>query len=211
MPTTPEDFVEAVREECGTELARLGSEKALIATTAAQLERERVLGSVLAAERRAAETFTAWADDEDDDRARAAFERVAEREREHADRMRELGASAEETGPDPLHDHLRGLEDTVERAGAGLVARPLVASRSLLQVVNFFINEADTAAAETVRSLRSETDEAVEEGAALLGEVCTDEADWKRALSAAEAAVAVAYREYADTLEGMGVDPKPVC
>jgi len=212
VPTTPDGFVDAVRGACGTELDRLGSEKALIAATAARLERQQVLGSALAAERRAAETFDAWADDETDDRAREAFAATADRERDHADRVRALGElEASPPDPDALHEHLRGVEGSVERVAAGLVARPLVASRSLLQVVNFFVNEADTAAADTFRSLRSDTDDTVADGAALLEALCAEEADWERALSAAEDAVAVAYREYADTLEGMGVDPKPVC
>lgn len=210
----PEEFLAAVREECATELDRLGSEKALIATTAARLEPERVLGTALAAELRAAETFDAWADDETDDRARALFERVAATEREHADRVRELGdleEPAPHPGPDALHEQLRGLDGTVERVAAGAVARPLVASRSLLQVVNFFVNEADSASAATFRGLRAETDQLPPEGAALVAELCADDGDWKRALMAAVDAVEAAYREYADTLEGMGVDPKPVC
>jgi hypothetical protein len=214
VPTDADGFPEAVREECATELDRLGSEKALIATTAARLERERVLETALAAELRAAETFEGWAADETDDRARALFERVAATERAHADRVRELGdleAPDTEPEPDALHGRLRGLEGSVERVAAGAVARPLVASRSLLQVVNFFVNEADNAAAGTFRELRTETDELPPEGAALLGELCTDASDWERALTAATDAVTAAYREYADTLEGMGVDPKPVC
>jgi hypothetical protein len=214
VPTDAEGFLDAVREECATELDRLGSEKALIATTAAHLERERVLGTALAAELRAAETFETWADEEADDRARALFERVAATERTHADRVRELGdpeSLEPDTAPDALHEQLRGLEGTVERVAAGAVARPLVASRSLLQVVNFFVNEADSAGAGTFRELRAETDELPPEGAALLAELCADDGDWERALTAATDAVTAAYREYADTLEGMGVDPKPVC
>lgn len=205
-------LVGTVRERMATELDRLGSEKALVAATEAQLDRERVLASTLAAERRAAETFDAWAATEADPDARAAFERVADLERGHADRVTGLlGDSDADATADPLHAHLRDLESTPERVAAGLVARPLVSDRSLLQVVNFFVNEADERAADVIRDLRSETTALVDDGAALLDDCCTDDADWERALDAAEETVAVAYEAYAETLQGMGVDPAPVC
>jgi len=207
-------LVETVRDRMETELDRLGSEKALVATTAARLDRERVLESTLAAEHRAAATFGAWAEDEGDPDARAAFERVADLERDHADRVAGLldgPASDSDSDPDALHTHLRGLDATPERVAAGLVARPLVSDRSLLQVVNFFVNEADEAAADVIRDLRSETTALVDDGTALLDDCCTDDADWERALEAATETVAVTYEEYAETLRGMGVDPAPVC
>lgn len=205
--------VEMVRDRTATELDRLGSEKALVAATEARLDRERVLAATLAAERRAAATLEAWADDEDDADARAAFERVAALERDHADRVAALLADpdAVDADPDALHAYLRDLEGTPERVAAGLIARPLVSSRSLLQVINFFVNEADESAADTIRAFRAETDTLVDDGAALLDDCCADEDDWDRAVDAAAEAVAVAYDEYADRLRGMGVDPAPVC
>ncbi|WP_049935239.1 hypothetical protein [Haloplanus natans] len=206
-------LVETVRNRTATELDRLGSEKALVATTEARLDRERVLAATLAAERRAAATFVAWADDEDDADARAAFERVAALERDHADRVAALldDPDAVDADPDALHAHLRDLEGTPERVAAGLVARPLVSSRSLLQVINFFVNEAEESAADTIRGFRSETDALVDDGAALLDDCCADGDDWDRAVDAAVEAITVAYDEYADRLRGMGVDPAPVC
>jgi hypothetical protein len=206
-------LVETVRERMATELDRLGSEKALVATTEARLDRERVLASTLAAERRAAATFEAWADDEDDPQARETFARVAAMERDHADRVAALLDDAAATDPDPdaLHAHLRDFVATPERVAAGLVARPLVSSRSLLQVINFFVNEADESTADTVRDFRSETDALVDDGATLLDACCADEDDWDRAVDAATETVAVAYEAYAETLRGMGVDPAPVC
>jgi len=204
-------LTETVRERMATELDRLGSEKALVAATAAQLDRERVLASTLAAERRAAATFDAWAESEDDPDARAAFERVADLERDHADRVTAmLDDPAVDADPDPdaLHAHLRGLDATTDRVAAGLVARPLVSDRSLLQVVNFFVNEADESAADTVRDLRSETAALVDDGVALLD---ARDTDWERARDAATETVAVAYEEYAERLREMGVDPAPVC
>ncbi|MFW6434777.1 MAG: rubrerythrin family protein [Halovenus sp.] len=205
------DFVERVQESNATELKRLGSEKALVATTAASLDRETVLEQAAATQARTVATLQQWADNEPNDTASAAFATAAEQEQDHYDRICDLGA-VEVTDPpaDALHTHLRDLDDTVERVGAGLVARPLVASRTLLQVINFFVNEADTTAADLFREIRTETDEQVETGASVLAGICESD-DWERAERAAEEAVEVAYTEYADTLDRMGLDPKPVC
>jgi rubrerythrin len=210
----PEAFTESIREECATELERLGSEKALVAATDAQLDRERVLAAAAAAETRAAETFERWADDEGDDGAREAFEQVAATEREHAERVRDRmdeGGSADAADPDALHDYLRGLDGTAGRIAAGLIARPMVASRSLLQTVNFFVNESEESTADLFRDLRTETEDLIEEGGDLLTERCEGEDDRDRAREAAVEAIERAYEEYADSLEGMGIDPKPVC
>jgi hypothetical protein len=205
-------FRDAVRESNATELERLGSEKALVATTAASLDRETVLETAAAAEARAVETFERWADDASDERVREAFETAAERETAHYDRVRELGSIAvTDPSADALHEYLRAIDDPVARIAAGLVARPLVASRTLLQVINFFVNEGETGAADTFRQLRKETDEQARRGGELLTAVCADAEDWDRAEAAADDTIAVAYEEYVDTLEGMGVDPKPVC
>ncbi len=206
------DFLETVRESNATALERLGSDKALVAATDAALERERVLEAAAAAEVRAAVTLEAWADDEADDRAREAFREAAARERDHHERVVALGdVAAADPPPDALHEYLRGLEGTVERAAAGLVGRPLVAARSLLQVINFFVNEGDRAAAETFRELRSETDEQAETGTAVVAAVRDGPDDRARAEAAASRAIDAAYGEYADSLEALGIDPKPVC
>ncbi len=202
-------FLDSVRESSRTELDRLGSEKALVAETAARLDRDHVLDAAAAAEARAAETFDLWAADEPNERAAAAFRDAAERERGHYRQVTELGGSADDPPADALHDRLRGLDSTLPRVSAGLVGRPLVASRTLLQVINFLVNEGGTNAAETFRTLRSETDETAEHGAELTVELC--DTGIERATDAASEAIEVAYADYADTLEGMGVDPKPVC
>ncbi|SFS03609.1 hypothetical protein SAMN05216559_2808 [Halomicrobium zhouii] len=206
------EFVEHVRSANERNLARLGSEKALVATTAGSLDRESVLETAAAAETRAVETFDRWVDDETDDDARSAFEAERAREQEHRERVLELAdRSSVEAEPDPLHEHLRDLDETVDRVAAGLVARPLVASRSLLQVINFFVNEGDERGAALFRELRAETDEQVERGGEVVATVCESDGDRDRAVAAAGAVVDLAYDEYAASLEEMGIDPKPVC
>ncbi len=208
-----ETLVATVRDAKATELDRLGSEKALVAETGADLSTPAVLRAAAAAEARAAETFERWADDEPVEAAREAFADVAARERDHRDRvLAELDDAGElDAAPDALHEHLQGVEATAARVGAGLVGRPLAGERTLLQVVNFFVNEADPDRAALFRELRADTDELVGEGAALLDGVCADEEDYATAREAAAATVDVAYRSYADRLAAMGLDPKPVC
>jgi hypothetical protein len=204
-------FLDSVRESNATALNRLGSEKALIANTSASLDRQTVLETTATAELRAAETFEAWAADEASERASEAFADAAERERTHYERVCELGEIDDiDPDADALHTYLRGLDETVPRAAPGLVARPLIASRSLLQVINFFVNEGDDSTANVFRELRKETDEQAKSGTAVLEDIY-DADDWNSAEDAATAAIETAYEEYADRLEEMGVDPKPVC
>lgn len=206
-----EDLVEAVREARATELDRLGSEKALVAVTDANLETPAVLTAAAAAERRARDTFEAWAENADGPAA-AAFEAAAAAERAHHEAVLErLDGSPDAPDPNPLHEYLRSLEGPAERAGAGLVGRSLAAERSLLQFVNYFVNEGDAATADLFRGFREDTCDLVDRGAALLDELCEEEADYERARAAAERAVELAYEEYESSLEAMGVDPKPVC
>jgi len=207
-----DDVVSAVRESCATELDRLGSEKSLVAATAAQLDRETVLASAATAEARARDTFTEWAEDTDHPDAHDAFEAVAETERTHYERVADLLKTPPTVpAPDTVHEYLRGLEDPAERVGAGLVGRPLVAERSLLQVINFFVNEGDRQRADLFRELRSDTGDTVDRGADLLDSVCDDEAAYERAHDAAVETIERAYEEYANDLEELGIDPKPVC
>lgn len=207
-----DDVVSAVRESCATELNRLGSEKSLVAATAAQLDRETVLASAATAEARARDTFTEWVEDTEQPDARSAFETVAETEQAHYERVAELLKTPPTVpAPDAVHEYLRGLDAPPERVGAGLVGRPLVADRSLLQVVNFFVNEGDDQRADLFRELRRDTDDTIERGVELLDVVCDDEAAYERARDAAIEVVERAYEAYANELESLGIDPKPVC
>lgn len=206
------DVVAAVREAVATELDRLGSAKALVAATGANLDEEAVLEAAAESEALARDTFVAWSEQESNATAREAFERLADEEGGHYERIVAwLDSPPDAPASDPLHDHLRGVDGTVDRVGAGLVGRPLAASQSLLQFVSFYVNEASEDRADLFRDLRSDTDRSVERGATLLDEVCESEADYERARDAAVETIEVAYAAYADRLEAMGVDPKPIC
>jgi hypothetical protein len=207
-----DSLVEAVRDAKATQLQRLGKEKALIATTGASLERTDVLRAAASAEARARDTFETWA--ADGGPAGEAFAEAAEREADHLERVLALSTESAvepDPDPDPLHAYLADLDGPIERAAGGLVGRPMAAERTLLQVVNFFVNEAENAVADEFRTMRAETAASVEKGAAVLEELCADESDWVLAQQAAEGAITSVYDDYADTLTGLGIDPKPVC
>jgi hypothetical protein len=205
-------FLDQVRQAKATELQRLGSEKALIAVTNAEIDPAPVLTVAAESEARARDTFEQWADSEANDQARDAFQAAAEVEADHYERVAgELDDPSAAPAPDALHEHLRSIEDTIPRVAAGLVGRPLASERTLLQVVNVFVNEGDTGLTDLARDLRSETQSQIDDGAALLTDLCTDDADWEQATEHATGVIDLAYEDYADSLASMGLDPKPIC
>jgi hypothetical protein len=205
-------FPDAIADAKGVELDRLGSQQSLVALTDAELDAETVLRTSAQSEHVARETFSAWAENEASGDASETFSALAEQEADHYERVvAELKDDFEPSDDvDPMHAHLRELDATIERA-AGLVGRSLAADRTQLQVVNFFVNEADERRAELLRDLRADTQDAVSTGAELLERQCADDSDRKRARETAEEVVQIAYDEYAETLQGMGLDPKPIC
>ena len=195
-----------------TELGRLGSSKLLLALTDAELDRESVLRAAAASEVAARETFSAWAADEPHDVAADLFADIADQEQRHYERVVDLlGEDVESPGRGPMHAYLREREGTAQRLAGGLLGRTLVSDRTHLQVINFFINEADEATADVFRDLRTETREAQDQGLALLDSVCATDEDWETAETVANYVIQLAYDDYADVLAGMGVDPKPIC
>ena len=210
---TASDFIDSVTEANQTALSRLGSSKALYAETDGELETEQVLRAAAVAEDAAGETFAAWADNETDDDATALFERVVDEEADHyetvAGKLNDPPRAADSDVP-AIQAVLRGFEETIERAG-GLVGRCLIAKRSKEQYTGYFTGEADPQTASLFRGLGSDVDEQVEAAADLVGSVCADDADRERARDAASEAIQAAYDEYTESLEAMGVNPKPVC
>ncbi|GCF14252.1 hypothetical protein Harman_21870 [Haloarcula mannanilytica] len=194
--------IDAVRDRTETERNRLGSDKALIAATDATLETEAVLAAAAARESGLARVLDQWAG-ESDDAATTQFEAAAAGAAERADRI-----DADVGDSDAFIDHLETVSGTANRVGAGLVAAPLVADRFYLQVVSFFVNEADEGRADTFREIRQGAS-ALNHGETALGAL--SESERETAATAATEAIEAAYDDYATTLEAMGLDPKPIC
>ena len=208
---TPEEFTEAVREANRTALSRLGSSKSLYADTMGDMDTDAVLRAAADAEHHAAETYAAWAESEADPEVSEAFETTAAEEREHYDTVTGKLDEHEPSGEVPaIHDHLRSLDETVERLG-GFVGRTLAAEASKSQTVGFFVGQADPQTAQAFREMNGDLDAQLERALSLLAAHCETEADWGRAEAAASEAIQAAYEEYTERLEGMGVNPKPVC
>ncbi|WP_415379307.1 rubrerythrin family protein [Halosimplex sp. TS25] len=215
-----QELVDAVREERATELDRLGSDKYLIAATDADLERAPVLRTVAESAASGRGTFERWAEEEVGDPA-SAFETAAEREGDHFRRVVESlaalpnddadAAATIDADDDPLHAALAETDGTVERLAACFVGRPLVADRTRLQAINFFVNEADEGRAELIRDLRSGAQARLQEGIGLIDSTCETDSDWEHAERGAVRVIDAAYDDYVGALEAMGVDPKPVC
>lgn len=202
-----DDLVADVRANRETPLSRLGSDKYLIAATGADLATPAVLREAARTAASGRDVFERWADEERGDAA-TAFAAAARREADHYERV--VADLDERPGPDgAVHAAVADRTGAVERVGAGLVGRGLVRERTTLQVVNFFINEGDNSRADLFREVRSGAEDDVETGADLLAAASSQERE--RARTAAEAVIERAYEAYADALDAMGVDPKPVC
>jgi rubrerythrin len=207
---TPDEFIDTVASENETALSRLGSSKSLYADTEGEMEPEEVLTAAATAEHHAAETYEAWADDEDGDVAEAFAETAAE-ERDHYETV--VGELDDhDPGEVPaIQEYLRDLDGTVERIG-GFVGRTLAAEKSKAQMIGFFTGQADPQTASLFRGMGDDLDAQLERAIALLEAECgADDECWERAEEAATGAIQAAYDEYTERLESMGVNPKPVC
>jgi len=211
----PDEFLDTVRDDNETELSRLGSSKSLYAETEGEMEPETVFRAAAEAEFAASETFQGWADDEESaQQVRDAFEEFAEQERDHYEQVvAKLDEDVEDHEPSEVpavHEYLRDLDGDARRVG-GFLGRTLASEKSKGQMVGFFVGQADPQTAQLFRDLGEDLDGQLERGADLLAAVCESDEDWDAALAAASGAIGAAYEEYTETLEGMGVNPKPVC
>lgn len=210
---TASEFIDAVSEANQTALSRLGSSKALYAETDGDLDPEPVLRAAAVAEDAASETFAAWADDEEHAEAAELFGTVADEEADHYETVAaELDDPPRAAGGETpaIQSVLREFDDTVKRVG-GLVGRCLVAKKSKEQYTGYFTGEADPQTASLFRGLGSDVKAQIEAAADLVDAVCDTDDDRERAHDAASEAIQAAYVEYTDSLEAMGVNPKPVC
>ncbi|MFB6310389.1 MAG: hypothetical protein ABEH64_04310 [Salinirussus sp.] len=200
--TTPVDRVEKAME---TELSRLGSEKLLLAATGADIRDATVAGVLAATLAVGAENCIAWADATDDSTLSALLMDAGECYREIRSETLEAWPDAEDSA-DPLVNPTDPGEDS-RRIGIGLLGLPILLDRLLLQAVSYHVNEANTTAADRLREFRTSIRE-LSDGAA---DNLEDEAVEEPAVESAGAVIEAAYERYADRLEAMGLDPKPLC
>lgn len=203
-----DEFLDTVRTDRQTELSRLGASKSMYADTGGDMDEDSVLAAVADSFHHAAETFEAWADEETGD-AGETFAAAADLAGE------QYGVLASELGdhdpgePPAIQTYLGGLEATGERL-AGYVGWALVTEKKVGQAVGFFVGQASPQTASTLRDVRDAVEDTMEAGAAAVAA----HADGERsdpATAAASGAVGAAYDEYVETLESLGVNPKPVC
>ncbi|MFB6282112.1 MAG: transcription antitermination protein [Haloferacaceae archaeon] len=200
-----QSLVDRLEDERETELSRLGSSKAMYAVTGGEMDAAGVRAAAADETGLAARTFDAWAADEEDGRAAEAFAAAAARAREGRDRV----APDDHAPADslPIYEHLDGLEGTADRA-AGLLGRSLVTGRTFEQMVGFFVGNADPTTADTFRSLRDDVETDREAAVGLAADV---DPDPDRAFAVAAEVIDIAYDDYVETLESMGIKPKNVC
>jgi len=204
-----DQFVSTVRDDAETALSRLGSSKSLYAATGGEMDADEVYRAAADAEHAARRTFETWADAEDGD-VGALFDGVADTERDHYETV-VANLDDHDPGAVPaVHEFLREQEDTVARLG-GFVGRTLASEQSKGQMVGFFTGQADPQTAQLFRDLKGDLDEQRERALAVLADRCESDGDWERARDAATGAIEAAYDEYTESLESMGVNPKPVC
>ena len=198
-----DEFLDTVQAETKTELSRLGSSKALFADTDGEMEPAAVLTAAADDATEAATTFAEWSEIEQTAAA------AAERERGHADAI-----TAELDGYEPgetpaIITFLQEQASAVERLGA-LVGWTLVVGAKASQCSGFFTGQADPNTASLFRGFGDDYEQTREDALAALSERC-DDAEWEQAQAAAVGAITAAYEEYVETLEELGVNPKPVC
>lgn len=202
-----DEFVEAVRKANETALSRLGSSKSLYAATDGEMDSDEVFRAAADSEYAAARTFEGWADDED---ASELFSHLADVENDHYERVSGKVDDHEPGDTPALHEYLRELDDTRERLG-GFVGRTLASEKSKEQMTGFFTGQADPKTAQLFRDLKGDLGDQLDDTLALLDDLCESDEDWETAKEAASGAITAAYEEYTESLESMGVNPKPVC
>lgn len=204
-------LLDSVRTEMETELDRLGSEKSLLAATEARLESDPVLVTAATTLQTARDTLADWAEEATAEAAADALESAADVLADAFDRVvDEIEGDGEDvTGLEAPYLTL-DAEGDVERVAAGTIGVPLVLDRLFLQMVSFFVNEAESTRADLFRDLRADSDTILAVGTDALDTLC-EEGDWDRAEASVTAVVDAAYDDYAERLDAMGFDTKPIC
>lgn len=194
------EFVESVRDDNETALSRLGSSKSLYALTEGEMEPDVVLARAADHFAHAAETFEAWADEDE------AFATAAETARESYDTVADKLDDHEPGASSDVYEALAELDGAAARLG-GLVGWTIVLDATTGQLTGYFTGQADPQTSQVFRDIRGD----VEDVQDVALDALETEGDWDAAHDAADSVVQTAYDEYFETLEDLGVNPKPVC
>lgn len=196
------ELLDRIETETRTELSRLGSSKSLYADTEGEMEAAAVLAAAADAASAAAETFESWSGE--------VFADAAERERDHYEAVvDELDEYEPGTAP-AVAEALGAADGGIERLGA-TVGWTLVTERKSTQSSGYFTGQADPGTASVFRSFGEDYERTREDALAALEADCESEEESERAADAAVAVIEAAYDEYFETLEALGMNPKPVC
>lgn len=196
------ELLDRIETETRTELSRLGSSKSLYADTEGEMEAEAVLAAAADAASAAAETFESWSDE--------VFTAAADRERDHYEAVVDELGEYEPGEPPAVAEALGEADDGIERLGA-TVGWTLVTERKSTQSSGYFTGQADPGTASVFRSFGEDYGLTREEALGALEERCGSEEEYERAEEAAVTVIEAAYDEYFETLEALGMNPKPVC
>ena len=192
------EFIETVSEENKTALSRLGSSKALYAMTEGEMDDETVLAGGADRAHYVAETVDGWDGSVFADAANTARDHYATITGELDDH---------EPGDRPaLFEALANQRDTAARLG-GLAGWALVADKTYEQLTGYFVGQADPQTSQLFRDMRGDIEDRRIDALDALAE----DGDWETAETAASEVVQAAYDGYFETLEALGVNPKPVC
>lgn len=196
------ELLDSVEQELQTELSRLGSSKSLYADTEGEMEADPILATAADNAAVAADAFESW--------DRDVFADAAERVRGHYDDIvAELGDHNPGDGP-AAAVALSNAEGDLERLGA-TVGWTLVTERKTTQSGGYFTGQAKPTTASTFRAFGDDYEAIRDAALAALDEAADSEAECEQAKDAAASVVEAAYDEYFDTLESLGMNPKPVC
>ncbi|WP_424016970.1 rubrerythrin family protein [Halorientalis pallida] len=204
------DFLDGVRQAQQTELSRLGSSKSLYADTEGEMDEDTVLAAVADVFYHAHATFDIWTDAEVGGPAGDLFYETAGLIGEQYGTVASEFEDHDPDAPSPVIEYLQGLDTTPERV-AGVIGWALVVENKISQAVGFFVGQASPQTASTFRDVRDAVESLVDDAADTLVDVCDSDADEDLAHEAAVDTIQAAYDDYFDTLEELGVNPKPVC
>jgi len=200
------DLVDAIETDRQTELSRLGSSKALYADTDGQLEPDRVLGAFADETHHVAATLRTWAGERDPE---GVFADGAARLEGQTDTLAGELVNSEPGEVPAVVDAIADADGPVARLGA-LVGWVLVVDRKASQVTGFFTGQADPGTASLIREFGDDYD-AIRESALAALAVQSDDGALETAQDGAERVIQAVYDDYVETLESMGINPKPVC